>query len=131
MNSIAVGAKIRAMRGAESQQALADKLKISKSALAMYERGERIPRDEVKIRIAQHFGVSIESIFSHKSSTNCAETGGATHESEIRAGKPRFPRPCPSADGRGTIHHHLDHSGWGGSPAPRYPTADLNVPAGF
>lgn len=63
MNSIAAGAKIRAMRGAESQQALADKLKISKSALAMYERGERIPRDEVKIRIDQHFGVSIESIF--------------------------------------------------------------------
>lgn len=63
MNSIAAGAKIRAMRGTESQQALADKLKISKSALAMYERGERIPRDEVKIRIAQHFGVSIESIF--------------------------------------------------------------------
>lgn len=63
MDAIAVGAKIRVMRGAESQQALADKLKISKSALAMYERGERIPRDEVKIRIAQHFGVSIESIF--------------------------------------------------------------------
>lgn len=63
MNAIAVGEKIRAMRGAESQQALANELKISKSALAMYERGERVPRDEVKIRIAQHFGVSIESIF--------------------------------------------------------------------
>lgn len=63
MNAVAAGAKIRAMRGAESQQALADKLNISKSALAMYERGERIPRDEVKVRIAQHFGVSIESIF--------------------------------------------------------------------
>lgn len=63
MNAMAAGEKIRAMRGAESQQVLADKLKISKSALAMYERGERIPRDEVKIRIAQHFGVSIESIF--------------------------------------------------------------------
>ena len=63
MNAIAAGAKIRAMRGTESQQALADKLNISKSALAMYERGERIPRDEVKVRIARHFGVSIESIF--------------------------------------------------------------------
>lgn len=63
MNANIIGAKIRAMRGAETQQALADKLKISKSALAMYERGERIPRDEVKVRIAQHFGTSIESIF--------------------------------------------------------------------
>ena len=38
-------------------------MKISKSALAMYERGERIPRDEVKIRIAQHFNMSLEAIF--------------------------------------------------------------------
>ena len=63
MNRIDMGNKIRALRGAESQQNLADKLQISKSALAMYERGERIPRDEVKIRIARHFDVSIESIF--------------------------------------------------------------------
>lgn len=63
MDPVRIGATIRALRGAESQQALADKLKISKSALAMYERGERVPRDEVKIRIAQHFNVSLESIF--------------------------------------------------------------------
>jgi len=63
MKAKVAGEKIRSMRGTESQQSLANKLKISKSALAMYERGERIPRDEVKIRIARHFGVSIESIF--------------------------------------------------------------------
>lgn len=63
MNQIAMGKRIRALRGSESQQALADKLEISKSALAMYERGERIPRDEVKVRIAKHFNASIESIF--------------------------------------------------------------------
>lgn len=59
MNQVAVGRRIRSLRGSESQQALADKLKISKSALAMYERGERIPRDEVKVRIARHFNASI------------------------------------------------------------------------
>ncbi len=63
MDPVRIGAKIRALRGAESQQALADKLKISKSALAMYERGERIPRDEIKVRIARHFNESLESIF--------------------------------------------------------------------
>lgn len=63
MDANKIGAKIRALRGAESQKALANSLKISKSALAMYERGKRIPRDEIKIRIAQHFGVSLESIF--------------------------------------------------------------------
>lgn len=63
MDQVAVGKRIRSLRGSDSQQVLADKLKISKSALAMYERGERIPRDEVKVRIAKHFNASIESIF--------------------------------------------------------------------
>lgn len=63
MDPIAIGKRIRALRGAESQQTLAHKLGVSKSALAMYERGERIPRDEVKMRIAQHFNVSLEAVF--------------------------------------------------------------------
>lgn len=63
MDAVRIGQNIRALRGAESQQSLADKLGISKSALAMYERGERIPRDEVKVKIAAHFGKSLESIF--------------------------------------------------------------------
>ena len=74
MDPVSIGNRIRALRGAESQQTLADKLKISKSALAMYERGERIPRDEVKIRIAHHFNVSLESIFLRRVSTNSAES---------------------------------------------------------
>lgn len=63
MNPATIGAKIRSMRGGVSQEVLANELGVSKSALAMYERGERIPRDEVKIRIANHFNVSVESIF--------------------------------------------------------------------
>lgn len=63
MSPTIIGARIRSMRGAESQKDLAEKLNISRSALAMYERGERIPRDEVKIRIAKYFHVSVESIF--------------------------------------------------------------------
>lgn len=63
MNPVIIGSKIRNLRGTESQQTLATKLGISKSALAMYERGERIPRDEVKMRIAQYFNVSLEEIF--------------------------------------------------------------------
>jgi len=72
MNSVIIGNKIRNLRGTESQQALADKLNISKSALAMYERGERIPRDEVKIRIARHFNIPLETLFLLMSSTNSA-----------------------------------------------------------
>lgn len=63
MDSVSIGKKIRRLRGTQSRKELADKLGISKSALAMYERGERIPRDEIKVRMARFFGVSLESIF--------------------------------------------------------------------
>ena len=36
---------------------------ITKSSWAMYERDERVPRDEVKIRIAKFFGKSVEELF--------------------------------------------------------------------
>ena len=46
-----------------SPEAFCDDVKISRSALSMYENGNRIPRDEVKIRIARRLGMSIEAIF--------------------------------------------------------------------
>lgn len=38
----------------------------SQGAISMYEHGERIPRDEIKIRLADHYGVSVEQIFFAK-----------------------------------------------------------------
>lgn len=73
MDPVVIGNRIRSMRGKDSQKDLADKLNISSSALAMYERGERIPRDEVKIRIAKHFNVSVEAIFLIRLSTKSAQ----------------------------------------------------------
>ena len=58
-----IGRRIAELRGNRSQQELAEDLGISKSALSMYERGERMPRDEVKERIAIHFNKSIQEIF--------------------------------------------------------------------
>ena len=58
-----IGKTLRELRGDDSQEVMACKLGVSKSALAMYERGERMPRDEVKLRIANHFGQSVQSIF--------------------------------------------------------------------
>lgn len=46
-----------------SQSALAKDLGITKSALSMYERNERRPRDEIKLRFAKYFKLSIEEIF--------------------------------------------------------------------
>lgn len=54
--------ELRINRGL-SQAQLADKLGISPSAMSAYEQGVRVPRDEVKVRIAEFFGVSILDVF--------------------------------------------------------------------
>lgn len=54
---------LRALRGEKSQARIADEIGITKSSWAMYERGERVPRDEVKIRIAEYAGKSVQEIF--------------------------------------------------------------------
>ena len=63
MDNKAIGHKLRKMRGSLDAKTVADALEISTSALFMYERGELIPRDQVKKRIAQYFGKSVEEIF--------------------------------------------------------------------
>lgn len=60
------GEKLRELRGERTQEEMARELKITKSSLAMYERNERIPRDEVKIRIAEFFGKTVQEIFFNR-----------------------------------------------------------------
>lgn len=62
---MSTGMKLRALRQArkKTQKQAADDLNITKSALAMYERDERVPRDEVKIRIANYYEEPVESLF--------------------------------------------------------------------
>lgn len=60
---MSVGENLRELRGEKSQAEVANAVNISVSALSMYEQDQRIPRDEVKIRLAEYFNVSIESLF--------------------------------------------------------------------
>lgn len=52
-----------ALRGDRPANIVARALSITPSALANYEAGLRIPRDDVKARIANYYQVPIESIF--------------------------------------------------------------------
>lgn len=63
--------KLIELRGERTQEEVAKALNISKSALAMYESGKRVPRDPVKIRIAQFYKKSIPFIFLIKNNTKC------------------------------------------------------------
>lgn len=53
---------------------MSDGVGISQSAAAMYESGKRIPRDEIKIRIAKYYGLTVEAIFyAHEQHESCCE----------------------------------------------------------
>lgn len=63
MDSKAIGNRLRSLRGDRTQEKVAEDLGMSRSALNMYELGERIPRDCRKIQLAQYYGVTIEQLF--------------------------------------------------------------------
>lgn len=58
-----ISKKLISLRGKRTQKEIAEKIGISPSALANYEAGIRIPRDEIKIRIANFYGVTVQEIF--------------------------------------------------------------------
>ncbi len=63
MDAIAIGKELVRLRGSRTQEEVAKALGISLSAIGMYERGERIPRDEIKIAIAKYYDTTVQSIF--------------------------------------------------------------------
>lgn len=54
---------LRKLRGNRTQEDVAKGIGITKSSWAMYERGERTPRDEVKVQISRYFGIPVQEIF--------------------------------------------------------------------
>lgn len=51
------------LRGMKTQEEVARELGISKSALAMYETGKRVPRDTIKMKMSKYYQRSITYIF--------------------------------------------------------------------
>ena len=46
-----------------TQESAAEQLGISVESLRAYETGQRIPRDEIKLKLAEYYGVDVQSIF--------------------------------------------------------------------
>ena len=63
MNSKKIGSRLVELRGNKSQSEVAKAVGISDSALSMYECVERIPIDSVKVRLAQYYEKTVQSIF--------------------------------------------------------------------
>ena len=60
---MSAGEILKSLRGGKSTSEIAEAVGVSNSAYVKYERGERVPRDEVKTRIAKYFNSSVEHIF--------------------------------------------------------------------
>lgn len=63
MDAQKIAERLIKLRGNRTQAEVAEVLGISQSAYSMYENGERIPRDEIKKRIAQFYKRSVNTIF--------------------------------------------------------------------
>lgn len=58
-----IGERLRKLRGDKTQATVARELMISDSALSAYETDERVPRDDVKARIAEYYDTTVQEIF--------------------------------------------------------------------
>lgn len=63
MDAKKIGERLTVLRGNKTQEIVANDIGISTSALSMYECGERIPRDVIKIRIAKYYNRTVDEIF--------------------------------------------------------------------
>lgn len=63
INTKEIGERLVKLRGTTSRDAVAKAVGISISAISMYENGERIPRDAIKIKLAEFYKKSVQEIF--------------------------------------------------------------------
>lgn len=64
-----IGKKLRELREqrGESVSDLGKQIGVSESTIYMYEQGERMPRDAVKVLLIKPFGISSDFFFDSKS----------------------------------------------------------------
>lgn len=63
MDAQKIGERLENLRGEKSLAIVAEDTGISISALSMYESGNRIPRDDVKVSLANYYGKTVQEIF--------------------------------------------------------------------
>lgn len=57
------GQRLRDLRGDKTVEAVAMDIGVSRSAIGMYEAEERVPRDDIKIRLAEYYKTTVQELF--------------------------------------------------------------------
>ena len=63
------GERLVALRGDRSQAEVARAVGIATSTLEMYETEQRVPRDSIKIALAEYYNTTVQHIFFDKNVT--------------------------------------------------------------
>lgn len=71
MDKKVIGERLKKLRGDKTVRQVAADLGLSYSALSMYECGQRTPKDNIKIMLADYYGTSVEDLFFTAKSTMC------------------------------------------------------------
>ncbi len=58
-----IGQELRELRGDKTREEIALAVGVTASAVTMYEIGARVPRDEVKVALANYYGKSVGALF--------------------------------------------------------------------
>ena len=63
MDKTIIAERLIKLRGNKTQKEVAEAVGVAQSTYAMYELAQRIPSDDVKIRISKYFKKTVQSIF--------------------------------------------------------------------
>lgn len=63
MDAKEIGRRLKMLRGKTPGREVCKAVGISRSTLSMYERGQRIPRDEIKNKLALYYKKTVQEIF--------------------------------------------------------------------
>ena len=58
-----IGKRLRELRGSRTQEEVAKALGVTVMAVSLWERGERVPNDDIKVKIASYYKRSVSTIF--------------------------------------------------------------------
>lgn len=61
-------------RGSIPRDEVANAVGISLSAISMYENGQRVPRDEIKVKLADYYHTTVQALFLILTVTNSDNT---------------------------------------------------------
>lgn len=63
MNKKKIADRLRNLRGSRPREEVALACGVTANAISMYETANRVPNDEIKLKLARFFNVSVQELF--------------------------------------------------------------------